>query len=98
MLGVEVPPGDTLQRTVTVLAYDRLTGLDQMWLSNDPHLLDGVVTMPYTQTVTWMFDERLVAWVQLSDGVGNRSEPVPAAAEGVTMGTNVYLPIISRNH
>ena len=98
VLGVEVPPGDTLQRTVTVLAYDRLTGLDQMWLSNDPHLLDGVVTMPYTQTVTWMFDERLVAWVQLSDGVGNRSEPVPAAAEGVTMGTNVYLPIISRNH
>jgi hypothetical protein len=43
-------------------------------------MLDGVVTIPYTSTVTWAFDERRVIWVQLADSVGNVSEPYPAYA------------------
>ena len=78
VLYVGVVPGDTLTRTVTILAYDELTGLDQMWLSNDPLMWDSVVNMPYTSTVTWTFDERRVIWVQIGDSVGNISEPYPA--------------------
>jgi hypothetical protein len=77
---VEVATGDTLTRTVTVLAYDELAEVATMRLSNDPLLIEGVVTMPYTPTVTWTFDERQVVWVQLEDSVGNITEPYPAYA------------------
>ncbi|MGB2772142.1 MAG: hypothetical protein WBF31_07460, partial [Anaerolineae bacterium] len=81
---VEVAPGNTLTRTVTILAYDGLAGQSAgvgiMRLSNDPLLLDGVVTMPYTPTVAWAFDEQAVVWVQVKDMVGNWSEPYPAYA------------------
>jgi hypothetical protein len=94
VLYVEVAPGGTLTRTVTVLAYDELAGLGQMWLSNDPLMLDGVVTMPYTTTVTWAFDERRVVWVQLADSVGNVSEPYPAYAGEWK---SVYLPVVVKD-
>jgi hypothetical protein len=94
VLYVEVEPGDTLTRTVTVLAYDELTDLGQMWMSNDPLMLDGVVTMPYTTTVTWTFDERRVIWVQLADSVGNVSEPYPAYAGDWE---SVYLPVVVKD-
>ena len=97
VLYVEVVPGDTLTRTVTILAYDELTGLGRMWLSNDPLMLDGVVSMPYTSTVTWAFDERRVVWVQVEDGVGNVSEPYPAYAGEGEVESKVYLPLVIRN-
>jgi hypothetical protein len=73
-----VAPGETLTRTVTVLAYDELAEVATMRLSNDPLMIEGVVTLPYTPTVTWAFDERRVVWVQLEDSVGNVTEPYPA--------------------
>lgn len=51
-----------------------------MALSNDPLLIEGVVTQPYTDTVAWTFDDRRVIWVQTTDSIGNRSEPYPAYA------------------
>jgi hypothetical protein len=80
VLYVEVAPGDALTRTVTVLAYDALSDLGLMRLTNDPLFVEGVVTMPYSETVTWAFDDRRVVWVQLSDSVGNWTEPYPAYA------------------
>jgi hypothetical protein len=84
MVYVEVEPGSTLTRTVRIYAYDGLVGegagLALMRLTNDPFFIDGVVTLPYTDTVQWTFDERRVVWVQVKDGVGNWSEPYPALA------------------
>jgi hypothetical protein len=77
---VEVAAGDTLTRTVTVLAYDELAAVETMYLSNDPLMIEGVVTLPYTDTVEWPFDERRVVWVQVADSVGNVTEPYPAYA------------------
>ena len=77
---VEVAAGDTLTRTVTVLAYDELATVETMYLSNDPLMIEGVVMLPYTDTVEWVFDERRVVWVQVEDSVGNVTEPYPAYA------------------
>jgi len=97
VLYVEVAPGDTLTRTVTILAYDELASLGQMWLSNDPLMLDSVVSMPYTSTVTWAFDERRVVWVRLADSVGNVAEPYPAYAGG-TVEYKLYLPLVMKSY
>ena len=80
VLYVEVVAGDTLTRTVTVLAYDELATVETMYLSNDPLMIEGVVMLPYTDTVEWVFDERRVVWVQVEDSVGNVTEPYPAYA------------------
>ena len=77
---VEVAPGNTLTRTVQIYAYDELAMLEKVRLSNDPLMIEGVATVPYTDTVTWTFDERWVVWVQVQDDVGNWSEPYPAYA------------------
>ncbi len=86
MLYVEVAAGDTLTRTVTVLAYDELAAVETMYLSNDPLMIEGVVTLPYTDTVEWTFDERRVVWVQVEDSVGNITDPYPAYAAIVCPG------------
>ncbi len=96
VLYVDVPTDTTLTRNITVFAYDELSDVALMRLSNDPLMIDGVVTMPYTPTVTWTFDERRVVWVQLEDGVGNVSQPYPAYAAGPTT-NNLYLPLIFKN-
>lgn len=77
---VEVAPGDTLTRTVHVQAYDELGSVATMHLTNDPLMIEGVVTQPYSERVQWAFDERRVVWVQLEDSVGNLTEPSPAWA------------------
>jgi len=94
VLYVEVAPGNSLTRTVTILGYDELAGLGQMWLSNDPLMIEDVVSMPYTPTITWAFDERRVILVQLEDSVGNISEPYPAYAGEWEF---VYLPLVLKN-
>jgi hypothetical protein len=77
---VGVEPGSTPTRTLQIYAYDELAGLETLRLSNDPLMIEGVVTRPYTDTLEWTFDERWVVWVQVKDDVGNWSEPYPAYA------------------
>ncbi len=89
---VEVSPGDTLTRTLTILVYDDLSRMGDMRLSNDPLMLDNVVTMPYSTTVTWDFDERRIVWVQVADSVGNFSEPFPAYAAEILPNQAPYTP------
>jgi len=56
-----------------------------------------VVTLPYTDTVTWVFDERRVLWVQVKDSVGNWSEPYPVyAAPMQATQQQLYLPLVLR--
>jgi len=98
VLYVEVSPGNTLTRTLNIPVYDDLSRIGEMRLSNDPLFLDDVVTLPYTQTITWGFDSRRVVWVQIADSVGNRSEPFPAyALEGAMfLDFKTYLPLVIR--
>jgi hypothetical protein len=77
---VEVDPGTAVTHTIRLDAYDELTNVAIMSLSNDPLMWNGVVTMPYTNTVSWVFDDHRVVWVQVRDVVGNLSEPYPAWA------------------
>jgi hypothetical protein len=83
ILFVEIAPSETLTRTVNIYAYDELADLATLRLSNDPLMVEGVMTSSYAPTVTWAFDDRRVVWVQLSDSVGNLTEPYPAYAAPV---------------
>ncbi|MBN1656953.1 MAG: hypothetical protein JXA93_01055 [Anaerolineae bacterium] len=87
----KVAPGDTLTRAVTVLAYDELVDVATVYLSNDPLMIEGVVTLAYTEVVTWTFDEREVVWVQVEDSVGNASEPYPAYAGAQLLSSELAL-------
>jgi len=80
ILYVEVDPGETLERTVRVYAYDELSALRTVSVSNDPLLIEGVTTQAYSETISWTFDERQVVWLQVTDSIGNISEPYPAYA------------------
>ncbi len=80
ILYVEVDPGETLERTVRVYAYDELSALRTLSISNDPLLIEGVTTQAYSETIPWTFDERQVVWLQVTDSIGNTSEPYPAYA------------------
>jgi hypothetical protein len=88
-------PGETLTRTLTVQAADLLSGVAVLHLSNDPMMLEGMVTHPYTETVTWTLDEREVVWVQVEDGVGNRSLLYPATVQ-TNDARRIYLPLVTR--
>ncbi len=97
---VEVDPGETLERTVRVYAYDELSALRTLSISNDPLLSEGVTTQAYIEAIPWIFDERQVVWLQVTDSVGNRSEPYPAYAAlpdtQLPVEHHIYLPIIRR--
>jgi hypothetical protein len=93
---VQVEAADSLTRTVHINAYDVLTDVALLSIGNSPTFLTDtfftdVVTIPYTETLTWVFDERRVAWVRVADSVGNWSVPIPAFAQG---GYWVYLPLL----
>jgi hypothetical protein len=88
-------PGDTLTHTLTVQARDLFTGVERLHLSNDPRMLEDVTTLPFTETVPWTLDERQVVWVQIEDGVGNRSRAYPATVRAVTE-QRIYLPLVGR--
>ena len=55
-------------------------GSATMRVSNDPMMIDAVVSFPYAQSFEWTFDARRVVWVQVADSVGNWSEPYPGYA------------------
>ncbi len=91
VLYVEVEPGMTPTRTVSVLAYDDLGGVPTMHLSNDPRMIDGLVTLPYSETVEWVFDEDWTVYVQVEDSVGNVGDPYPAYAWGKVGSLDIAL-------
>lgn len=76
----EAESAQTQERTVHIYAYDGLTSIQTLRMTNDPLLIQGTVTLPFTETVKWTFDERNVVWVQVADAVGNWSAPYPAYA------------------
>lgn len=92
---IEAGAGATLTRNLSILAYDELSALGAIHLSNDPLLREGVVTLPFTNTISWTFDERRVVWVQVEDDVGNATEPYPVYAPDQRM-IRIYLAIIQR--
>lgn len=69
-----------LERQISLYAYDELSALSEVRLSNDPLMNQGVVTLPYSDTVSWTFDERRVVWIQVEDAAGNLSDGYPAYA------------------
>jgi hypothetical protein len=89
-----VASGDLPTRTVTVLAYDEMSGVSIMSLSNDPLMIEGVTTQPYTETVSWSFDERQLVYVRVEDAIGNASQPYPVYAQALLL--PVYLPLVMR--
>ena len=86
-LSVAAEPGDGTDRTLNIYTTDNLSGIANLYLSNDPLMEQNVVTMPYTDTLTWSFDERKVVWIVAEDGVGNRSEPYPVYATDLPANT-----------
>lgn len=95
VLYAEAEAGATLTRTVRVLAYDEFSDVTSMRLSNDPLFIELAATSPYTDTTTWSFDDRQVLWVQVSDRVGNWSEPYPVyAGDATTFKWQIYLPLV----
>ena len=77
-----IPAGqpDTLTRKLSIYAYDELSPVTKMRITNDPLFLD-FKEMEYTDSLVWNFDERRVVWVKVKDDAGNWSEPHPAYAD-----------------
>jgi hypothetical protein len=99
ILYTEVVTGSAITRTIKVWAYDGIVSeANLMSLSTSPLMINDVVTIPYTDSTKWTFDKDPVVWVQVEDSVGNKSNPVPLYAEGVTITNtrNVYLPLVQR--
>lgn len=93
----EATAGSTITRTVRILAYDEFSDLASMRLSNDPLMIENVTTSAYAESVSWVFDDRKVVWVQVKDSVGNWSQPYPVYADSNTfVNSSVYLPLLWR--
>ncbi len=89
---VDVPPSTSLTRTLTIYAYDELSEVANVYISNDPLMVQDVLTLTYPLTITWGFNESRIAFVQAVDGVGNVSEPYPVYAR--EFDNKVFLPIV----
>ncbi len=89
---VDVLPSTSLTRTLTIYAYDELSNVANVYISNDPLMVQDVITLIYPLTVTWGFNESRIAFVQAVDGVGNISEPYPVYAR--EFDNKVFLPIV----
>jgi murein DD-endopeptidase MepM/ murein hydrolase activator NlpD len=83
-------------RTVTIYAYDDHSGIANRYISNDPLMQEGVVTLPYASTITWEFNESRIAWVQAEDSLGNLSAPHPVYASESNIDNQVYLPLVMK--
>lgn len=75
----EAAESTTPTRTLTVYVWDELSQVTTVRMSNDPLFIEGVIEATYAETMTWVFDDRNLVWMQAQDGVGNWSEPYPAA-------------------
>lgn len=99
ILDASVSPGETLDRELSIYAVDDLSELSELRLSNDPLMAEeNTVTIPYADTVSWTFNEERIVYIQVSDSVGNWSEPYPvyASESGIQLDKQIFLPIISR--
>jgi len=94
---VEVGPGSTLARVLSISGYDGLSEITLLRLSNDLVKLDKATPLAYTSELLWTFDERRVVWVQAEDSLGNVTEPIPAYADvAESLNQAIYLPLIQR--
>ena len=93
-INAEVSPGITLTRQLTIQAEDLYGEVTSLYLSNDPRMLDDVVSLVYSEMVSWTFDDRKVVWIQVIDSFGNLSAPYPLFA-GYIEGYSL-LPIVIR--
>ena len=89
---VDVPASNSLTRALTVFAYDDLSGIADIFISNDPLMEQDVVTLTYPFTITWTFNESRIVFVQAVDNAGNFSEPYPVYAREFE--NRVFLPVI----
>lgn len=92
-----VEPGATLTRIVAVEAIDIPAGPAKLRVSNDPMMIDAVVSLPYVPNFEWTFDERRVVWVQVADSVGNWSEPYPGYAAPDAVAASVSISLVDGN-
>jgi serine protease len=84
-LSAMAEPGDGSDRVINIYANDDLSGVANLYLSNDPLMEQNVATQAYTDTLTWTFDDNKVLWIVAEDGVGNRTEPYPVYATYITL-------------
>lgn len=74
-------PSDALKSTLYLEAYDRHSGLANIFLSNDPNADDYILynqstVTPFENQITWTFDTYRSVWIGVTDAVGNQSEPI----------------------
>jgi uncharacterized repeat protein (TIGR02543 family) len=79
-LSAMAEPGEGSDRVINIYANDDLSGVANLYLSNDPLMEQNVTTQAYADTLTWTFDDNKVLWIVAEDGVGNRTEPYPVYA------------------
>jgi hypothetical protein len=87
-------PGNELTRQIHVSASDDLSGLQTIYLSNDPLMFEGVASQAISDIYTWTFDTRRVVWIVAEDTAGNRSQPFPVHA--IQNKCSLFLPITGR--
>lgn len=98
----ETVSSTNLTRALNLYAYDELSALRALYLTNDPLFSEGVTRQPYTDTVSWTFDERHVVWIKVTDSVGNVSDAYPLYASGISdtpplpTESKLYLPLVNR--
>ncbi len=84
-LSAVAEPGVGNIRNLNIYVNDNLSGIASLYLSNDPLMQQDVVTLPYTETFSWTFDDHKVVWIAAEDGVGNRTQPYPVYATEKTI-------------
>ena len=94
-LDAEVTSSNGITGTLSIIAFDDLTAVAQLHMSNDPLFQEQVVTIPSTHTAEWVFDQRKVAWIKAEDVVGNMSVPYPVDA-GTQDLHHIYVPFALR--
>jgi len=92
--GVQVLGGGEITVTLWLYAYDDLSGVDVMRVS-DTVTLTLVPWQPYAQILPWVLHEPVV-YAQYRDRAGNESV-VYSSEEGGGVLYRIYLPLVMRN-
>jgi hypothetical protein len=88
--------GSGLNRTLQINAWDDLSSVGKLYLSNDPLMVSGVVSLDYDGAeIPWTFDSQRVVWIQAEDSAGNLSRPVALFAHDEEI--KVFVPAVT-NH
>ena len=96
-LSAEADPGDGDTRNISIYAEDDLSGIANLYLSNDPLMQLEAVTLEYTEKISWIYDSKKVVWIVAEDGVGNRSQPYPVYATELGDTANPLVTSITRD-